>query len=340
MATTLPHDSAWKLVFSFPQMVTDLLLGFLPRAWTDELDLSTLEKAPTNFVSHNLRQRHGDTVWRLRYRNPAARPAWVYLVLEFQSGQDPDMAVRMLVYAALLRQESLRHAGELGPGRQAPEVLPLLIHNGSQRWRAPHTLSAPVRAVTAEFQPAMRYLPLDVGAFVADDLPFGNRVSRLFALENCPSLAELPPLWNALLELLRAPSDDALQDAFWQWLAGTVLPEIGRAVDSALLSKFKENREMLAEKIERWVEEGRKESRQEGRQQGRQEGIIQGIERGLTHERALLCRLTTRRFGAATAERLAGLLDAVSDPERLAEVGEYIVDCDTGSELLERASGG
>ena len=42
------------------------------------------------------------------------------------------------------------------------------------------------------------------------------------------------------------------------------------------------------------------------------------------------------RFGADTAERLSGLLDGIADPDRLAEAGEWIVRCDSGSELLNR----
>ena len=76
----------------------------------------------------------------------------------------------------------------------------------------------------------------------------------------------------------------------------------------------------------------RRQSRAEGIRQGRAEGIRQGVE----HERELLRRLAAVRFGADTAERLSGLLDGIADPDRLAEAGEWIVRCDSGSELLNR----
>ena len=68
------------------------------------------------------------------------------------------------------------------------------------------------------------------------------------------------------------------------------------------------------------------------RRQGRAEGIRQGLER----ERELLRRQAAVRFGADTAERLSGLLDGITDPDRLAEAGEWIVRCDSAGELLER----
>ena len=51
-------------------------------------------------------------------------------------------------------------------------------------------------------------------------------------------------------------------------------------------------------------------------------------------ERALLVRLATRRFGAGTGERLAAMLSRIDDPARLAGVGDRIVECATGAELL------
>ena len=44
----------------------------------------------------------------------------------------------------------------------------------------------------------------------------------------------------------------------------------------------------------------------------------------------------SRRFDAATGKALSGMLTEVRDAERFAEVGEFIVDCATGPELLEQ----
>ena len=62
----------------------------------------------------------------------------------------------------------------------------------------------------------------------------------------------------------------------------------------------------------------------------RQESRVEG-------ERALLVRLAARRFDAGTGERLAALLARIDDAARLTEIGEMIVDCATGAELLARA---
>ena len=64
--------------------------------------------------------------------------------------------------------------------------------------------------------------------------------------------------------------------------------------------------------------------------QGREEGFSLGI----AQQRGLLRRMAAARFGAATADRLARALAAETDPERSAVVGEAIVRCATGDELL------
>ena len=86
---------------------------------------------------------------------------------------------------------------------------------------------------------------------------------------------------------------------------------------------------MLEHRMDEWEQEWFRQGREEGREEGR--------EAGLAEERALLRRQAARRFGAETAEALAGLLEGVDDADRLAEVGEMIVDCGTGGELLDRA---
>jgi hypothetical protein len=89
---------------------------------------------------------------------------------------------------------------------------------------------------------------------------------------------------------------------------------------------------------------GRRLGRQEGttldddpqlgrhRRQARDAGRAEGIAR----ERALLAHLAARKFDPRTAERLAGRLADIEDPGRLAGIGDLIIDCDDGEDLLCR----
>ena len=79
-------------------------------------------------------------------------------------------------------------------------------------------------------------------------------------------------------------------------------------------------------------------ARAAGRAQGQAEGRTEGRAEGRAEQRALLRRQAARRFGARTAEGLAGLLAGIDDPAHLAEVGDWLVVCATGAELLDRCS--
>ena len=114
-------DASYKLLFSAPEVVRDLVLGFIPDAWLHSLDYTTLEKMPGSYVTDDFRHRADDVIWRVR-----AGGEWVYLYLliEFQSKNDSWMAVRIMTYVGLLYQDLIR-AKQVLPGKKLPPVLPI-----------------------------------------------------------------------------------------------------------------------------------------------------------------------------------------------------------------------
>ena len=126
------HDEHYKRLFAFPRMVEDLLRGFVREDWLDAVDFATLAKLSTAYVGDDRRSRHGDTVWRVRHRD-----AWLHvlILLEFQSRDDPDMALRILEYTTLLYRELRRNRALESDGRRPP-VLPVVLYNGDSPWRA------------------------------------------------------------------------------------------------------------------------------------------------------------------------------------------------------------
>ena len=134
------HDPGYKRLFSHPEMIRDLLIGFVREPWVADLDFTTLEKYPGEFTDDRLRQRRNDVIWRVRWG-----PDWLYLyvLLEFQSGVHPFMAARLSTYLDLLYQDLIRSRqlrGRRGQGR-LPPVLPIVLYNGQRRWTAPTELA-------------------------------------------------------------------------------------------------------------------------------------------------------------------------------------------------------
>ena len=60
------HDSSYKFLFSNPEFVRDLVLGFIPDDWFHTLDYETLEKVPGSYITDDFKQREDDIVWRVK----------------------------------------------------------------------------------------------------------------------------------------------------------------------------------------------------------------------------------------------------------------------------------
>ena len=370
MAT--PYDAAWKLLFSFPTMPLDLLTGFIPREWIANLDLSAprsghpetgLKHRPGNLVSNGLLQRHSDMIWEVRFRD---RPGSILMALEFQSTVDPTMAVRMLVYSALLYQGRLRsrepaskqappdeqdapskrespqrqtvppghdrpdhresphgEAPASGSSEPLPSVLPIVLYHGKTRWNAEKDvagLCATPADGLAPYQPAQCYFLLDLDHFPGP-LPEGrNLMATLVRLVQSRSLEQEAAVVDELIEWLHEESaSEGLVRAFWAWMRYAHVPEWRQGMDWPVLKDWREAGTMLRESVNEWTTKWMAQ----GRTQGRTE---------------VMHRLAARKFGVETAERLAGRLEEITDPERAVEVGEWLLECDSGEELLDRVA--
>ncbi len=291
--------------------------------------LASLAPLPASYVSHDLRQRHGDLVWRVRFKDD--RWLYVVLLLEFQSAVDRSMAVRMLTYTGLLYQKLIAE-GVLRERSGLPPVLPVVIYNGQRPWTAPVDVAELIAsgrgAVLARYQPSQRYFLLDQGRVGGADLPSGNLVSALIALETTRDRLRAPELLDALIDLLHKQDDEELTAAFNEWVVQVLLPRRFRGSVSGPLPRLEEVRTMLAETVQEWTAEWV--------EQGREEGREQGIQQGLQRQRALLGRQAARKFDAAAGKRLADALAAVAEPDRLEQIGDWIIECETADALFAR----
>ena len=324
------QDETYKKLFAFPRMVEDLLRALITSEWIDEADFSTLRKLSSEYVSDDLRRRQGDAVWRVRLGQ-----GWLHVLvlLEFQSRDDADMALRILEYTALLYRELGRNR-RLGADGLRPPVLPVVLYHGAARWKAAlevRELISPVGPSLAPYQPSQRYLVLDERRVEEDDLPSRNLMAAVVGLEQSRSLADLVRVVEALQEWLPDPRDAELKSAFAEWvrrLARRLAPVGGEDLPTA--RTLEDVRMNLEERVAQWPKEWLA--------QGIEQGLEQGLERGLEHERALLCRMAGSRFGADTSEQLSTVLAGVADQDRFADIGDWLVRCDTGQEFLARAA--
>jgi predicted transposase/invertase (TIGR01784 family) len=267
----MSHDNSYKLLFSHPEMVVDLLKGFVKEPWIEHCDFSTLEKVSGSYVLDDLRDREDDIIWRIRYGNEWL---YVYLLLEFQSSVDHFMAVRIAGYLALLYQDLIRSL-KFTSKDLLPPVLPIVLYNGQYRWHAPVQLSKlihPAPSGLNKYQPEASYLLLDEGNFKKEELSkLNNLVAALFQLENSRTEFEIQTIIGHLIVWLKEPEQTGLRRTFTVWLNRVLLPAKSPNAHYTNLNDLNEVHTMLAERVKEWVEEWKQRGHQEGHQEGRQE---------------------------------------------------------------------
>ncbi|WP_295407575.1 Rpn family recombination-promoting nuclease/putative transposase [uncultured Thiocystis sp.] len=335
-----PHDSGYKRLFSHPEMVRDLLTGFVDEPWVQDVDFEGLERYPGEFVDDRLQGRRNDLIWRLPWGTDWL---YVYLLLEFQSGVHPFMAARLSTYVDLLYQDLIRarqfarrrpegatRAAPRAP-RRLPPVVPLVLYNGRRPWTAPRDLAdliEPGPPTLEACRPRLRYLLVDASAYDETVLAARhNLVAALFRLENSRDPERVCAVIIALAEWMSDPEQRELRHSFVVWLREAFLATRLPGVALPELTDLEEIRTMLSERVLSWTE------------QWKQDGWKQGLEQGLISERRLLLRQIQRRFGAAVAERSARVLVSIHDPAVLEDLGEAVLDCPDAAGWEARLAG-
>ena len=332
----MQEDDICRIAFADAGM-TRRALELLPKRATAELDPRRLRRLPTEHVASGGQRRRADMAWAV---GTLGSKAEALLALEFQSSPDRAMALRMEIYAALLRQEVAAEGG-LRAGGLLPRVLPVVLYAGARRWR-PQTLgglTAPTPAGWAGWQARFEFLLLDATALTAED-GRSNPAAALLRLLASRNAESLPAMAKTLFEQLRpagsgAPAEQERR-AFAKRLARALMRMLiarfagagagGRhrhQMQQAL--QYMEEPTMLAEAITEW------------RQNAIAEGIRQGVREGTSEgRRTLLRRLATRRHGPETGDEFGRLLADEDDADRLALAGDLVIDCSSAEELLSR----
>lgn len=276
------HDTGYKALFSHPEMVADLIRGFVREPWVRELDFSSLERVPASLVTPGLRRRDSDILWRVRW---GGQWLYVYLLLEFQSKVDSFMALRLMVYVGLLYQHLLQER-QLTDSGKLPPVLPLVLYNGHAPWGAALDVAELVEEIPGgleRYRPRLRYCLLDEGRIASAELEsLRNLAAALFRLERSRGPEEIERVLVALIEWLHEPELAELRRAFTTWLREVLLPsrvegaQIPRMAE--LEAELEEVKTMLAERVKEWTREWREQGREEERTTGRA-ALIRQLEK-------------------------------------------------------------
>jgi predicted transposase YdaD len=280
------HDSGYKRLFSNRILFRDLVRTFVEEEWVAQLDFARAERVEKSFVSEHYKETEADIIYKVPLKAAAAeadgnQAVYFYLLLEFQSTVDQFMALRIGHY---LLSFWLDHRAAESGLRSLPQIFPIVLYNGSNRWTAPTGLHELVEQTLdlGDYRVEVRYFPIIVNAYSLDQLLVeANAATTLFIAEahyNAPLLMERL-LW------LYDQGDTQAASLLANWLRQLRNNRRITAENYAFLEQEYRSREelrmLIFESMRKADEETRRQAEAEGMAQGMAEGMQQGMAQGV-----------------------------------------------------------
>ena len=260
------------------------------------------------------------------------------------------------VQSAVMRlYQGLRKGGGVRSGDWVVPVLAVVVYNGKSRWIAPTRMGDLVRpearpaAVPPRHSPTFTgdsYIVIDIGQYYVDELPQDNVVSVVIRTEQMDGLESAGKVFEEAWRQLDRPELKDLREHYLAWfnvvleLQGVKWKALEDPMEIARLAEAGELRTTLEERVQArdaaLRAEVREEVREKARKEAREEARKVAREERLEAQRELLKGLAQNRFGAEMAGDLVQHLAAITEFKQLLSVGDWILACTSGSELLDR----
>jgi predicted transposase/invertase (TIGR01784 family) len=265
-------DRSYKKIFSNKGFIKYLLQGFVKLKWVDLIDFERITLEPVSFIDRLFRKKEADIIWKLPLKNGSE--AYLYLLLEFQSGVDYNMALRFASYILNFYATELKKKKR----DKLPVVFPLLLYNGKQRWTAAQRLQDMIDVVDPslrEYLLRFTYFTIDIGRFSKRSLVKlkNNLVTAIFLLENARNEKELKKVLEEMVEIVKKEADKDLVDSFTDWLEMQLKREKIENINISKIISEKGEHNMLSETLHEIL----KEREEKGIKKGKKEGIKGGL---------------------------------------------------------------
>jgi len=301
-----PHDKLLKATFSIPENARGLFRPHLPPDLAAAIAWDSLKVESSSFVDPRFAASESDLLFRIRI---GQSDAYLYLLLEHQSSEDPRMALRVMGYIVRIWE---RFASTHPPADKLPPVLPVVLAQDNRPWTTSTRLEDIIGIPEAmaeqlrPWQPTLRFQLLELVRMRYEDI--GGTPKGILALR----------------ALKAEPMDELLSDPVWEKSILSVLSE--GALERVMRHLYDGNvsREEFAERIRRLhaeplestimtlADQFRAEGLQTGLSQGRNEGRSEGQLQAM---RSAILRTLELKHGPlpqSIAHTLASTIDEVS----------------------------
>jgi predicted transposase/invertase (TIGR01784 family) len=319
-----PNDKLFKATFSVPENARAFFQNHLPAELAGALEWDRIKLEPCSFIDPEFASSESDLLFRIQLEHC---DAFLYLLFEHQSSEDPRMALRLLSYILRIWE---RFAKNHAPPAKLPAVLPIVLVQGKRPWktstRLEDLINLPPAHVLRPWQPTLMYHLLELVR-----LPY-------------EALAGTPEGIITLRALKAQPMDELLGDALWDEPLLFSIPEDALERILRYILNADVNVSVLQERIEKiktkplqtktmtLADQLIQQGRQEGEQRGRQKGLSEGELRAF--RTAVLRALDIRHGGCPPGIREA--LESIQDPQQLERLLEVAFRSDSLEAFAEK----
>ena len=317
---SMAFDREYVDMFSFPEVVSDLITMFEDGEWVQNVNLDSLsQQAPPEEFPWD--RRENAVVWRMRRTDLKER--CVVLMFQFEAEAQWGMALNIAAKASLLYLDEAANDEDESP--PLPLVVPYVLYNGGTRW----TAKTNVRDLIAH-APYMRSFALSFSHKVIEerfsallDGPVNNVAGLMFRAQQCRSIEELLTTIEAAEQRILAKPE--LELATVAWLKAVVLAARAPEVDFSSVTKLGQLKDVMKGNVLPQIKAS----------------AAQGFDRGVQSSRAEAVRrvvgqLARDCYGAKVQAELSSLIGSVSSVDTLLQVARWVRKSTRVEELMER----
>jgi hypothetical protein len=127
-----PNDKLFRSTFSELENAAAFFQNYLAADLVTSLDWGTLRQQPGSFIDGELTSSESDLLFSV---SSQSGDAFIYVLFEHQSREDPWMALRLLSYMVKIWE---KQRASVGASRQKPHlspIIPVVLAQSSEPWR-------------------------------------------------------------------------------------------------------------------------------------------------------------------------------------------------------------
>ena len=272
-----PNDKLFRSTFSELENAVAFFQNYLAADLVSSLDWRTLRQQPSGFIDVELVGYESDLLFSV---SSESGEAFIYILFEHQSREDPWMALRLLSYMVKIWE---KQRASVVASKQKPflsPIIPVVLAQSGEVWRTEPRLSALFRhGASPLYTPDFTYELIQLVSLGYEEM----RGSAAGVLSMRALRADaLGELLHAMVfdEILLLSASESAVERLFRYISAR---DIDRNAFRETLNSFHNTnlKEKAMTLAEQWRQEGMEEGMEKGREEGReqaQQSVIDVLE--------------------------------------------------------------